>query len=227
MIGVLFGINALLALIVTFTTRMLQNHFEKINKSIQVYLNPKAYKTESEIDFIRNLIDKYQRVFEAQNGENIEVETMVQNAFYEKRIGRFSYIMIQNIALKSKLVMWGVLSIQVFIEILSKSPGSSIKNFIFIIASTILCLIISLMGVIKNIVEEREQLFIKIQDFMINTYPSEMKWKDKQKDVKALLARIEELEAELEQYHMGNEKLSQATQINEEDIKILLSKIDL
>lgn len=227
MIGVLFGINALLALIVTFTTRMLQNHFEKINKSIQVYLNPKAYKTESEIDFIRNLIDKYQRVFEAQNGENIEVETMVQNAFYEKRIGRFSYIMIQNIALKSKLVMWGVLSIQVFIEILSKSPGSSIKNFIFIIASTILCLIISLMGVIKNIVEEREQLFIKIQDFMINTYPSEMKWKDKQKDVKALLARIEELEAELEQYHMGNEKLPQATQINEEDIKILLSKIDL
>lgn len=227
MIGVLFGINALLALIVTFTTRMLQNHFEKINKSIQVYLNPKAYKTESEIDFIRNLIDKYQRVFEAQNGENIEVETMVQNAFYEKRIGRFSYITIQNIALKSKLVMWGVLSIQVFIEILSKSPGSSIKNFIFIIASTILCLIISLMGVIKNIVEEREQLFIKIQDFMINTYPSEMKWKDKQKDVKALLARIEELEAELEQYHMGNEKLSQATQINEEDIKILLSKIDL
>ncbi|WP_053982477.1 hypothetical protein [Niameybacter massiliensis] len=227
MIGVLFGINALLALIVTFTTRMLQNHFEKINKSIQVYLNPKAYKTESEIDFIRNLIDKYQRVFEAQNGENIEVETMVQNAFYEKRIGRFSYITIQNIALKSKLVMWGVLSIQVFIEILSKSPGSSIKNFIFIIASTILCLIISLMGVIKNIVEEREQLFIKIQDFMINTYPSEMKWKDKQKDVKALLARIEELEAELEQYHMGNEKLPQATQINEEDIKILLSKIDL
>ncbi|MDA3730479.1 hypothetical protein PBV87_03025 [Niameybacter massiliensis] len=227
MIGVLFGINALLALIVTFTTRMLQNHFEKINKSIQVYLNPKAYKTESEIDFIRNLIDKYQRVFEAQNGENIEVETMVQNAFYEKRIGRFSYITIQNIALKSKLVMWGALSIQVFIEILSKSPGSSIKNFIFIIASTILCLIISLMGVIKNIVEEREQLFIKIQDFMINTYPSEMKWKDKQKDVKALLARIEELEAELEQYHMGNEKLPQATQINEEDIKILLSKIDL
>ena len=227
MIGVLFGINALLALIVTFTTRMLQNHFEKINKSIQVYLNPKAWETESEIDFIRNLIDKYQRVFEAQNGENIEVETMVQNAFYEKRIGRFSYITIQNIALKSKLVMWGALSIQVFIEILSKSPGSSIKNFIFIIASTILCLIISLMGVIKNIVEEREQLFIKIQDFMINTYPSEMKWKDKQKDVKALLARIEELEAELEQYHMGNEKLPQATQINEEDIKILLSKIDL
>lgn len=227
MIGVLFGINAVMALIVTFTTRMLQNHFNKINKSIQIYLNPKAYKTESEIDFIRSLIEKYQRIYEAQNGENIEVETMIQNAFYEKRIGRFAYITVQNIALKSKLIMWGILSIQVLMEILGKAPGSSITNFIFIIASTILCLIISLMSVIRNVSEEREQLFIKIQDFVMNTYPTEMKWKDKQKDVKALLARIDELETELEQYHMGNEELPQPTQINEADIKILLSKIDL
>ncbi|MEF9958822.1 MAG: hypothetical protein RR448_03975 [Niameybacter sp.] len=227
MIGVLFGINTVLALIVAFTTRMLQNHFEKINKSIQVYLNPKAYKTESDITFIRKLIEKYQRIYEAQDGENIEVETMIQTAFYETRIGRFSYITIQNIALRCKLIMWTILFVQVCIEILSKAPGRSISNFILIIASTVLCLIVALMGVFRNIIEEREQLFIKVQDFIVNTYPTELKWKDKQKDIKALLARIEELETELEAYHIGDQKIQQDPHIKENDIKILLSQIDL
>ena len=227
MIGVLFGINTILALVIAFTTHMLQNHFNKISKSMDIYLNPKAYKPESEIAFIRDLIEKYKHAYEAEGNGHIEVETMIQNAFYKLRIGKFSYITIQNIALKCKFIMWGIFFIQICMEILSNTPGRSISNFILIISSTILCVIIALMSIFRNIVEQREQLFIKVQDFIVNTYPTEMKWKDRQKDVKALLSRIEALEAELEEYHVDSKDMKEDTQIKEEDIKILLSKIDL
>ena len=227
MIGVLFGINIVLALVIAFTTRMLQNHFSKLSKSVDIYLNPKAYKPESEIAFIRDLIEKYKYAYEAGENEHIEVETMIQNAFYKLRIGKFSYTTIQNMALKCKFIMWGILFIQVCIEILSNTPGKSISNFIFIIASTVLCIMIALMSILKNVVEQREQFFIKVQDFIVNIYPTQMKWKDKEKDVKALLSRIEALEAELEGYHMDNKDIQKETPIREEDIKMLLSKIDL
>lgn len=227
MIGVLFGINTMLALAVTFTTTMLQNHFNKIDRSMQVYLNPKAYKTESDTAFIRDLIDKYQKAYKAQDGAHIDLEAMIQVAFYRKKVGKFSYAVVQNIAIKSKLVMWGILFVQIAFEILSAAPGQSIPKFIFIVSSTILCVIITFLGILKNINEEREQLFVKIQDYITNTYPAEMNGKDKQKDVKVLLEKIEKLEAELEAYQGDSEMTVQDKKIKEADIKMLLSKIDL
>lgn len=227
MIGVLFGINTMLALAVAFTTTMLQNHFNKIQRSMQIYLNSKAYKTESDIAFIRDLIDKYQKAYKAQNGTNIDVEAMIQVAFYEKKIGKFPYAIVQNINIKSKLVMWGILFVQISFEILSRTPGQSIPNFIFIVSSTILCVIITFLGILKSVNEKREQLFVQIQDYITNTYPTEMNWVDKQKDVKVLLERIEKLEAELEAYQEDSTIPAKEKQIKEADIKMLLSKIDL
>lgn len=227
MIGVLFGINTMLALAVAFTTTMLQNHFNKIDRSMQVYLNPKAYKTESDTAFIRNLIDKYQKAYKAQDGVYIDLEAMIQVAFYGKKVGKFSYAVVQNIAIKSKLVMWGILFVQIAFEILSVAPGQSIPKFFFIVSSIILCVIITFLGILKNINEEREQLFVKIQDYIKNTYPAEMNGKDKQKDVKALLEKIEKLEAELEAYQGDSEMTVQNKKIKEADIKMLLSKIDI
>lgn len=227
MIGVLFAVNTMLALAIAFATTMLQNHFSKIEKSIQTYLNPKAYKPESEVAFIRDLIEKYQKSYEAHEDANIDVESMIQVAFYKEKVGKFSYAMVQNIAVKSRLVMWVILFMQITLEILSTRPGQSISNFILIVMSTVLCIMTTFLGIFKNVAEEREQLFIKLQDFIINTYPTEMKWKDKQKDVKALLDRIEVLEAELAGYQENSEISQQEKQIKEVDIKMLLSKIDL
>lgn len=227
MIGILFGINTMLALAVAFATTMLQNHFSKIEKSIEIYHNPKAYKTESEIAFIRDLTEKYQKAYQTGESEYIDVEAMIQVAFYEKKVGKFSYHTVQNIAVKSKLIMWAVLCIQIVLEILSMNPGQSIPHFIFIVMSTVLCILITLIGIFKGVIEEKEQLFIKIQDYIRNTYPTEIKWKEKQKDVKELLDKIDKLEAELEHYQMNQEVPSKEKQIKEEDIKMLLNKIDM
>lgn len=227
MIGVLFGINTMLALAVAFATTMLQNHFSKIEKSIEIYHNPKAYKTESEIAFIRDLTEKYQKACETGESEYIDVEAMIQVAFYKKKVGKFSYQSVQNVAIKSKLLMWGIACAQIVLEILSTKPGQSIPHFIFIVMSTVLCIMITLLSIFKGVNEEKEQLFIKIQDYIRNTYPTELKWKEKQKDVKALLDKIEKLEAELEEYQSDKKVSTQEKQIKEEDIKMLLNHIDM
>lgn len=227
MIGILFGINTILALAVAFATTMLQNHFSKIEKSIEIYHNPKAYKTGSEIAFIRDLTEKYQKAYEVGESDHIDIEAMIQAAFYEKKVGKFPYYVVQNIAIKSKLIMWIVLCIQIVLEILSTKPGYSISNFIFIVVSTVLCIMITLLGIFKDIHEQREQLFIKLQDYVRNTYPTEIKWIEKQKDVKVLLDKIEKLETELQEYQQAKVVSSNEKHIREEDIKMLLSQIDI
>ena len=152
---------------------------------------------------------------------------MIQAAFYEKKVGKFPYYVVQNIAIKSKLIMWIVLCIQIVLEILSTKPGYSISNFIFIVVSTVLCIMITLLGIFKGIHEQREQLFIKLQDYVRNTYPTEIKWIEKQKDVKVLLDKIEKLETELQEYQQAKVVSSNEEHIREEDIKMLLSQIDI
>lgn len=259
MIGILFGINTGLALIVSFTTSMLQNHFNKISRSVDIYLNPKAYKPESEIAFIRDLIEKYEFIYHTREDETIEVATMIKNVFYKLKIGKFSYIAIQNIAVQSKFLMWALLCAQILMQIFNPVQERFISHLILIIASGLLCGLVTLMGILKNVVEQRKALFIKIEDFLVNVYPTQMKWKDKQKDVQVLLSRIEALETELEKRHTDKSSMTQEIEleigqahkevdleinkaedkqtsqdiqtkeafIKEEDIKILLSKIDL
>ena len=227
MIGVLFGINVLIALIIIFATTMLQNHFRKIEKSIAIYHNPKAYKTGSDIAFIRDLTEKYQKVYELGESGHIDLGAMIQTAFYAKKVGKFPYYRVQNIALKGKWIMWGILGIQVVLGILSMSTKSFILNLIFLVMSALLCLVITLLGIFKGIHEQREQLFIKLQDYITNTYPTEMKWLEKQKDVKVLLDKIEKLEDELQEYRQANTVVSNEKSIREEDIKKVLNQIDI
>ena len=227
MIGVLFGINVLLALIIIFATTMLQNHFKKLEKSIAIYHNPKVYKTGSDIAFIRDLMEKYQKTYELGESRQVDLVSMIQAAFYEKKVGKFPYYRVQNIALKGKWFMWFVFSMQVLLGVLSTDTKRTTLNIIFVAASGLICFTVTLLGVFKGIPEQREQLLIKLQDYMANTYPTEIKGLERQKDVKVLLDKIEKLEDELEEYRQASTRVKSEKTIREEDIKKVLNQIDI
>lgn len=236
MIGGLFLVNAVLAIVILFTSSMLQNHFTKLEKSIAIYTDTKAYKPERYIDFISKLIERY-KVLSQEKLKKIDIETMILKALYEEKVGKFFYVHIQSIALQGRAIMWAVLVVQITFEILGKNPGQSISHFIYIVASTFLCMIITLMSVFKSIRDQRDQLVIKMQDYIVNAYPVEVSWKNKQKNIKELLGRIEKLENELESYQNNEDRetttemLAEAEvpvdRLKEEDIKNLLEKFDL
>lgn len=230
MIGGLFFFNVLLCLITFLAISMLQNHFNKIQESMDIYLDTKAYKTDSKIKFISRVLNQYQKLSqesmnEARLAPPIDVEVMTYKVLYEEKIGKFSYLSVQRIANKGKVLMWGVLILQIGLEVLGERPGESIEDFIFIIASTFLCMIITLIGIIRNVGDLQKQLVIKVHDYVVNTYPVNLAKRTKQQEIKELMEKIQKLENELELYQQNSEEKKEV--LNGKEIMHLLNEIDL
>ncbi|MEG1829318.1 MAG: hypothetical protein RR309_07850, partial [Cellulosilyticaceae bacterium] len=149
------------------------------------------------------------------------------------------YTKVQSIANKGKIVMWGMLIIQIGLELLKGVEAYSKIGFILIIANSLLCMLITLIGVIKGILEERERLTIKLADYIVNTYPAEIEWQREQKNIKELKSEVEHLKEELYSYKTvetqkdinGVEKSAGVEEVEdilqEKDIIHLLDKMNL
>lgn len=227
MIGALFIINTVVALVIGFTMSMLKNHFSRIEKSMEIYDNPKIYKTKSDTEFIGELIERYKKLDQVAK-KTIDIDTMIEASFYKQKIGKFSYLAVQNVATKGTVIIWIILATQIGLEVLSPIPGSSITNFICIVSNTLICLLLTLAHVFKGINDQKSHLFVKIRDYILNIYPASIAEKDHQKDMKALLDRIQKLETELENYQ-GESAAGQdddANSLHEEDIKVFLEKLN-
>lgn len=223
MIGVLFGANIILALLSGLAIAMVQHHFNRIEKSIRIYGDPKAYKPRSNIVFIETVINTIRELGEKElKGEYIQ--RIIHQCFMEQKIGYFSCKWTQNIAIKGKFIMWVILGIQIAIEILGKSPGNSVSNFIFIVGSTLLCLFFSLVGIVKNIGEYRMNLLCKVQDYIMNTYPVELANKNKSKDIQELLDKIDKIDIGIESTEQN--KVASEIGLKETDIRVFLQRLD-
>lgn len=230
MIAVLFGINVLLCITTFLATSMLQNHFKKIHRSMTIYLDSKAYKPSSEISFLTKVLKRYQELSHGREGQativpHIDVEVMLHKALYEEKIGKFSYLGVQTMAVKGKVIMWAIVVVQIGLEIAGGEPGRSLNNFIFIVASTLICMLVTLYAIIKSVPEHREQLIVKVHDYIVNTYPSDLLGRSKQQEIKELMERIQKLEDELENYHQHPEV--KEDKLNGKEIMHLLKEIDL
>ncbi|MGL4736132.1 MAG: hypothetical protein ACRCW2_01640 [Cellulosilyticaceae bacterium] len=231
MISVLFGVNVFICIITFLATSMLQNHFNKIHRSMAIYLDTKAYRPNSEVSFINKVLTRYQELSSSQSEEkvivpHIDVEVMIHKALYEEHIGKFSYLGVQSMANKGKVVMWGILIVQIALDIMSGQPGRSVINFIFIVASTALCMVATLYSIIKSVCDKREQLVIKVHDYVVNTYPVDLLERTKQQEIKELMERIQKLESELETYQQHAQK-PQGEKMSGKELMHLFSEIDM
>lgn len=231
MISVLFGVNVLICIITFLTTSMLQNHFNKIHRSMVIYLDNRAYRPNSEVSFVNKVLSRYQELSSNRTEEeaivpHIDVEVMIYNALYEEHIGKFSYLGVQSMATRGKVVMWAILVIQIALEIMGGQPGRSVVNFIFIVASTLICMIVTLYSIIKSVPEKRQQLVVKVHDYIVNTYPVDLLERTKQQEIKELMERIQKLEGELETYQQNTQHLS-PEKMSSKELMHFLSEIDM
>lgn len=236
MVGILLGVNITLGVITVFATSMIQNHFKKIDRSIQIYTDKKVYKSKSDIYFLASLLEKY-KLISQYNKHDVDIMVMVTKTFYEEQIGRFKYTKVQSIATKGKVIMWGVLASQMGVQLLRGTITYSEISFIMIIANSIICMLVALVGVIKSIPEEREKLFIKLEDYIVNIYPAEIEWQDNKNNIKELEIKLRELEEELDTYKAKaykndiiievNKQETSEEVLHERDIIHLLDKIKL
>lgn len=235
MIEVLTIINIGIAFMVLLATSMLQHHFKRIERYSEIYADKKVYKGETEIRFISLLIAKYHEISGHIN-QKADVSIMVSKAFYNEKVGCFKYIAVQSTAIKGRMIMWILLVIQVGIELAVQAPIHTKVDFIMIITNALLCMIITLFGVIKSIPEERDKLLIKLADYIVNTYPAELEWQKQQQGMKELQSKVEELQQELANYQTCGALNVAPTDVNkgenpdklkEKDIINLLGKFNL
>lgn len=200
MIGVLLAINIGISFIILLAISMIRNHFKKIDRSMRIYADKKTYKSKSDTLFLDSLIEKYRVIVGYNKNNNIDVQMMIHKSFCEENIGRFKYTGVQSIANKGKIVMWGVLISQIGLELLKGVASYSKISFAMIIANSLICMLITLIGVIKGIPEEREKLIIELTDYIVNTYPAELEWQREQKNIKELKSEVEQLKEVLDSY---------------------------
>lgn len=235
MIKVLTITNIGIALMILLAARMLQHHFKRIERYSEIYADKKVYKGEAEIRFISLLVEKYHEI-SGHIKERADVSVMVSKAFYNEKVGCFKYTTVQSIATKGKVIMWILLMIQVGTELITQAPIHTKINFIMIMSNTLLCMVMTLFGVIKSIPEERDKLLIKLADYIVNTYPAELEWRKQQQGIKELQSKVEELQQELASYQtcgvlntssLEQNKSENPDKLKEKDIIKLLGKINL
>lgn len=197
MFFLLFAIQLILLSAILLTTYMLDNKFKNIEMSLEKYASPRAYKTQSQVDFIETVIRKYKECIETI-GFDTNLENIIQATLYKEQIGRFSLIAVKNIAVKSSRMMWGLVFFEVFVAYIYQISHETIP--LLVISSTLLMtIIIELFKHVKNIEDQHEVIIMLVQDYILNLYPIELQNNLVNKEVVRLRTRVNELEKQIKE----------------------------
>lgn len=194
MIIIFFILSIIVFLCTSLAIAMFANNLKKINKSIELHLNNRAYKPEKEMRFIISLFEKYQ---ECNSINPIDVPALIKVCFYEQKIGMFNTLKVESVANKGKELLWFSTITMTLLELINPSFGESIFSLALIIISAALGLMLIFFELYAGIEKEKEKIFIKLQDYLHNEHPKHLiKQKEKQERVE-LLNRISELEKQI------------------------------
>lgn len=200
----LFIFEIILAMLVILTTCMVESKFKAIEKSLYIYGNSRAYKTQQQIALIEKIINRYKECGE-DTDEEPDLESIIKHYLCKEYIGRFSYVGVKNVALRLKGVMWGVILVEGSIAVINQM-GNVMPTIIIITMSILLTIAIAFFCIIRGLEERSEALIIVIQDYVLNTYPLEMKKSLQNKELMRLKDRIMELEREIVMEENTSEK---------------------
>ena len=199
MIIVFFILNLFIFLGVSLAVSMFDNHLKNISNSIDIFLDPKAYKAKSQMQFISSLVDKckdYKNELAMRDG----IDTLINECFYNQKIGVFNLSIIYTIASKGKQLLWANIVLMVLFESVTIGLGESLPHAILIVLSGGLGLILIFSQLYKNIDLEKQKLLIKIRNYLNYTYPYLKSKQKEEKQVSKLINKISQLEDEIERF---------------------------
>ncbi len=195
MIISLFAIEFILASLTVFTTLMLSHKFNGIEKSLGIYGNAKAYRTQSKVAFIDKVLSKYKECAD-KLGEDLNVESIVKAELYKEYIGKFSFTTVKSIALKTTRVMWGIIVLQGGVAFAMQTVHE-VATIVMITTSILLSISIEMFKFIKGIEDQSDVIIMLVQDYITNVYPAEVRKKMTNQEIARLKKRVMELEEEL------------------------------
>lgn len=219
MIIVFFILNLIIFSGVFLATSMFDNHLQNISKSMDICLDPKAYKPERQMKFISALLDKY-KDYDDELAMKNGIDALIDDCFYNQNIGIFNLSTIYIIASKGKQLLWASMGLMVLFESVTIGLGESMIHSVLIILSAGLGLALIFSQLYKNIELEKQRLIIKVKNYLNHTYPHLKSKQKEEKQVSSLMSKINELEGEIE-------KLEQTTGQKLKEEKVVLVEDDI
>lgn len=148
---------------------MIEQKFNEIEKSTQIYTNKRAYRTKQSVAFIEDVIKRYQKYVSKKNQEP-DLYSMIKSSLLKEYIGKFTFIGVSNVANKGKYIMWGIIILEVFIGFINNEV-TSVQGIIVIISSLLLTIGIEIFIIIKAVEEKKEAIIILVEDYVLNMFP--------------------------------------------------------
>ncbi|ADZ82791.1 hypothetical protein [Cellulosilyticum lentocellum] len=148
---------------------MLEKKYKEIERSTHIYTNKRAYRTEESIAFIDDIIKRYQK-FTDQENESPDVYSMIKSSLLKEYIGKFTFIGVNNVAHKSKYVMWGIIVLEMAIGYIN-NVTTSFEGVVVIISSILLAIGAEMYIIIKALEEKKEAIIVSVEDYILNAYP--------------------------------------------------------
>jgi hypothetical protein len=170
------------------------------------------------------LLQRYQDAQALEEGE-VQLDIMLENMFTEEKIGIFNYTTIQGIATRGGMLLWLVGLLQVGLAFLINFGNISQVEIVYCVANILLCMTVTLMGVLNDVWEAKQELMYRMEDYVLHAYPVELNNKKEHQVIQTLLERIDELEEKLTNQVLPQEESPQEEEINaltEADMDLLM-----
>ena len=128
MLITLFAFEIILIVLTMLTTHMVEHKFASIQASLGMYCSKRTYKTKADINFIEMMIAEYNHLC-SDTDEEPDLPSAISLKLHKEYIGRFTYVAIKNIAIKSRHLMWGIFAAEVLIAWINNKPRESVSDY--------------------------------------------------------------------------------------------------
>ncbi|ONI45512.1 hypothetical protein AN642_01480 [Epulopiscium sp. SCG-B10WGA-EpuloA2] len=180
----LFGIYLLFVM-------MLISYFEYLHRSVLIYNNLKIYKTESQIKFVKHLVEEYSTI---KCQPTADIDTYIDRRLNRDYIGKFKFIIVEEGITKIERLSYVITCIN---TVLYFMPRAGIGR-ISLVLNIAICLAIHIIGIMIDLKKRKSEIILILKDYVLHQYPLETLNNTQNEINKQLKIEIEKLKEELD-----------------------------
>ncbi|OON90820.1 MAG: hypothetical protein ATN32_03135 [Candidatus Epulonipiscium fishelsonii] len=219
MIILFLCVNLILLILYLLSAKMINTHFNKINRCIKIYNDKKIYKSDKEVEFVTNLVRDFKQLSSVKRND-IEANIFVKNKIAKARIGIFEYNKVENLLIQLKWLMLVVFFSNVIYNYLTSNNklflGIETDKFILCINGIILFATFT-SYILLNVKYKKNQVILTLEDYLVNQYDYEVIKLEEELKIRKLNKEISLLKDQLK--NNNNEKTKEKIKEKSKEIE--------
>ncbi len=191
---------------------MLNAYFNQIHRSVLIYADKSIYKSESQIEFVKNLLEEYRETICAN--EIIEnMETYIKRRLHRDYIGMFRFSFIEEWTIKIKWIMACIVALHGLYTI-----AFDHTQIYLLLLNTTLLVGAMIITIVRGMTLRKAEIILILEDYLNSQYNLET-WKNELHE--------QEKQLGIENEHLKDTVDAQTYTIKEQEAKIEELKLQM